>query len=345
MHSFNLAVNKILIKMNSKKLILIITIFALSISFFSCDDAGLDPNRPKPPKGQITFTHTNLQPLNPSLNGLYVLWLQLDSSGNRTWYDLGHFNVTINGEITDSLGGTPFTFVFTGDTNSLRYATKSTVTIGYDPIGSVLIGATMLIHNDSTTGDLWMADELAFGDVGKRILAVPPFPRASGGYILNSPTTNNTQCTRGIWFCDTNQNRTFSEGLILNPGNGWHFEGWLHNITTDSSYSIGKFFNFYNADLDGAGPCKGPNNGYNFPGQDFISSTPPCPTIPAFNNTNYNLFVTIEPENETGNAIQTPFFLHLFSRVDVYPVCGRVVELYDQNVFNIMPTGRIKIIK
>lgn len=332
--------------MNYRKQILFVFILVLSITYFSCDDAGQDPNQPRPPKGQITFTHANLKPIDPYMNGLYVLWLALDSSGNRTWYDLGHFNVTTSGEITDSLGNTPFTFTFTGDTNSLVYATKSTVTLGYDPVGSVLIGADLVMYSDSATGDFWMANDLAFGDVGKRLLAVPPFPRANGGYMLNSPTTNNAQCTRGIWFCDTNQVTTFTPELILNPGNGWHFEAWLHNRTTNEYYSLGKFFNFYNADLDGAGPCAGTSGpGYNYPGQDFISSTPPCPTIPAFNNVNFDLTVTIEPEWETGAAVSKPFYLVLFGVSSIYSGCNIVKPLPNQNVLGLYPTGKIKITK
>lgn len=329
-------------KMKSYKFLLIITVIYLSMFFISCDDAGQDPQWV--PKGQISFTFTNLKALLPGVDGYYHLWLALDSSGNRTWYELGRFNISAAGEMVDTLGNT-LVFNFTGDTSSLGYATKSTLTVGKDlnPEGTVLIAADLNASSDSVTGSLWMGHDYAFGEAGKRILGAGyPYP-ASGQYILNSPTTNNTQCNKGLWFCDIQGNSTFSPGLSLSPGNGWQFQGWVKDNTLPDPYSTGRFFNFYNADLDGAGPCKGPyGNGFNKPGQDFIQATGGCPVISALTS-DYSVFITVEPENESGIALTSPFYLKIFLQALVYPLCNQPTAIYNQTVLSVMPTGHLRI--
>lgn len=321
-----------------------ILIIFTGIVFYSCDDAGQNPSWV--PKGQITFSFTNLKSLLPAIDGYYHLWLALDSSGNRKWYELGRFNISAAGEMVDTLGNT-IVFNFNGDTSSLGYATKSTLTVGKDPIPdkSVLIAADLTASEDSVSGSLWMGHDFAFGETGKRILG-SGYPMAVGGYQLICPTTNNTQCSKGIWFSDTLGNPTFSEGLSLSQGKGWIFQAWLNDKSADLYYSIGRFHNFYNADQDGAGPCKGSNgNGYNKPGQDFVQTGGGCPSINNIMNGNFAVFVTIEQEGESGLSLTSPFYLKLFLQAFIVNGlgCSRLDNCFNQTVYNIMPRGRLKI--
>jgi hypothetical protein len=323
---------------------ILIFLISFSVIYYCCDDAGQNPQWV--PKGQVSFSFTNLKHLLPAIDGYYHLWLALDFPGNRTWYELGRFNISTAGEMVDTLGNS-IVFNFTGDTNTLEYASKSTLTVGIDPNpeGSVLMSSDLTIGADSITGSLWLGHDMALGDVGKRILG-SGFPMAGGGYMLQSPTTNNAQCSKGIWFCDTLGNATFAQGLSLNSGNGWVFEGWIEDESANRYYSIGKFYNFYNADLDGAGPCAGSSGtGFNKPGQDFILTDPGCPTISSIMNGNFGVFVTIEVENETGAALSNPFYLKLFYQGNIVNGlgCKRFDNIFNQTIYNVMPRGRLRI--
>lgn len=316
----------------------------VSIIFFnSCDDAGTNPVFV--PKGQISFTHINLKPLDQNLDGLYNLWLGIDSSGTLIWYSLGTFNVGSAGQLIDPQGNT-MVFTFPGDTNVLGNSKIATITVGNSgPLGTVLVSSDLSVNSDSVYGSLWMGHSESLGDVGRRILG-EGYTIAGLLYHIGSPTTNNTQCLQGIWFCDTLGNTTFSDGLALSPGNGWVYQGWLNDESSNSYYSTGRFYDPYNADLDGAGPCAGSSGPpFNKPGQDWITSGGECPNITNISSGNYGVFVTIEPENESGPALLSPFFLKLFyqNNIAISLGCKRLDNVFNQVVFGIHPRCKLKI--
>src|SRR4030095_13001541 len=251
-----------------KKIILINSLISVVLGFllFSCDDAGQNPVFVQ--KGKVTFSVNNLRPLDQQVDGLYTLWLAIDSSGNRVWYSLGQFNIGGSGEIVDA-NGNPMVFTFNGDTNSLVNATKATISVGGLPDKSVLIAASLAQYTDSVTGNLWIQDDLALGSsFGAAILG-----GNYGKYPLQTPTDNNASCLKGLWLSDVNGNDVWPNVPDLPAGKGWILEGWINDESTNSFYSIGRFFSFRNADNDGAGPCKGPNgNGFNKPGQDWVQT-------------------------------------------------------------------------
>jgi len=316
---------------------------ALSVVFFySCDDAGNNPRFI--PKGQITFTHLNLKPLDQNIDGLYNLWLGLDTSGGTDWYNLGQFNINTYGQIVDAQGNA-MVFTFSGDTTKLDNAKYSTVTVGNDPLGSVIVGAGLSVNSDSITGSLWIADNQALGDVGLRLYG-QGYPVAHAYYHVSAPTSNNTLCKQGIWFCDSSGNNTFSDGLQLTPGNGWVYEGWLNDESTNSYYSTGRFYDPYNADLDGAGLCAGSSGPPYFrPGQDWISSNMGCPQITNIFTGSFGVFITIEPEFESGLALSSPFFLKLFYQGNIVSsmVCKRLDNVFNNSVYGLLPKGKLKI--
>ncbi|HEY3250087.1 MAG TPA: hypothetical protein VGK25_03110 [Ignavibacteria bacterium] len=303
----------------------------------SCDDAGQNPVFV--PKGRITFSHANLKQLNPAIDGLYTLWLKLDSSGTPVWYSLGQFNIGPFGEVLDPYGN-PMIFTFGGDTSSLDYATKSTVTVGNDPEKSVLIGASLTVYPDSITGSYWIADELALGD---------PFGTAVynghyGKYTLQSPTDNNANCLKGLWLCDTLGNNVWPDVPDLPAGKGWVMEGWLNDESTNSFYSMGRFYSFNSADNDGAGPCKGPNgNGFNKPGQDWVQPNCTSPSISNLNNGNYGVFISLEPESEGFSGNGSPFPFKLFYHADIGTGCKAFNWVYSEAINGRIPKGKIKI--
>lgn len=325
--------------MKKLKLIILSGTLILSIFLISCDDAGQEKQFVQ--KGIVTFTHNNLKTLNPAIDGLYALWLGLGTAPGITWYDLGHFNISSAGEIVDSTGY-PLTFTYNGDTNNLGDATVACVTLGYNPNYKVLLSSQLSITADSIVGHLSISGSRALGEAGARILG-EGYPRATGSEILASPTTNNANCRQGIWFCDSLGNNSFSDGLSLTPGKGWVFEGWIHDVASNRDYSTGRFHNFYNADNDGAGPCKGPNgNGFNKPGQDFINTGPGCPVVTNIGNGSTGIFITLEPEND--QALNLPFYLKIFWRQYFSPTVRCNFNYpYLANQYLTMPSGTIHI--
>lgn len=313
------------------------------IIFYSCDDAGQGPNLI--PKGQISLTHLNLKTLDPNVDGLYTLWLSIDSSGTLIWYSLGQFNINAYSQIVDAQGNI-MVFEFPGDTNMLDNSKIATVTVGNSgPLGTVLVSNAVTVNSDSVTGSLWMAHADAFGDVGSRIIG-NGYPVAHAYYHLSSPTTNNVQCLQGLWFSDTLGNNLFSDGLVLPIGNGWVYEGWLNDESTNSFYSTGRFYDPYNADLDGAGQCAGSSGPpYNRPGQDWITSGTGCPNITNISNGNYGVFISVEPENESPQGLAVPFFLKIFYQNNIAASLGciRVDNVFNMSVTGGMPRCKLRI--
>lgn len=326
--------------MKNIKYIFLLICISCFFTINSCDDAGQNPVFV--PKGQIKFTHANLKRLDPSIDGLYTLWLKLDSLGIPKWYSLGQFNIGQTGEIVDAYGN-PMVFTFSGDTNLLVTATKSTVTVGNDPQKSVLMGANLTVYPDSIVGGFWIKDDLALGDP----FGTSVYNGYYGGYTLRSPSDNNVSCRKGLWLCDTLGNSLWTYVPDLPPGKGWILQGWVNDELTNTNYSMGRFYSFRNADDDGKGPCAGPNAGFNIPGQDWVQSN--CPSgLPPINSLQttegtYGVFISLEPENESGTALGTPFPFKLFYDADIWSGCGVIDNIYSQANLGRMPTGKLKI--
>ena len=164
--------------------------------------------------------------------------------------------------------------------------------------------------------------------------------------MLNSPTTNNANCSQGIWFCDTSSSPTLPDSLTLPSSGGWIYQGWVVDRSINQYYSMGKFFNPHFRDLDTSGACAGPNPGYNAPGQDWIQTGGNCPPQ-AINlkSGNWAVFVSLEPSNEgSGSAADnTPFFFRLFlqNTIDQTIGCGQLDNLFSQ--FLLYPSATIRI--
>ena len=106
---------------------LFLAVLALSsVYFYSCDDAGLLPS--SNPKGQISLGQTNLMPLDQNIDGVYQLWIALDTLSQRDWFSGGRFNVTSSGQFIGEGGGS-VSFNFSGDTTKLHLAAHVLITL------------------------------------------------------------------------------------------------------------------------------------------------------------------------------------------------------------------------
>jgi hypothetical protein len=339
-----------------KKFNLILLIFSilLVLSLQSCDDSGVEHGFG--PKGKITLTFKNFKHLDQNVDGIYEAWLRLDSAGNRTYYSLGKFNMTPSGQPVDSIGS-PMEFKFSGDTNSLYHAAVALITVNppgtnnNSPGPAHLISTQLTINQDSIYGTLLISGTDALGSAGQQLMYVPTGSSGNHGYFeITTPTGWQSTCVRGIWFGD--QNRPFlPDGIELQPGCGWVYEGWVADITNPSNpiyYSTGRFRDPGHADYDAAGPCKGPNQPFDRPGEDWVSDS--CsiqgkPPITNLSNGRYQAFISLEPEYETPSMVAygSPFFLKLFLIARVNPLisCG-VLDLLSNQV-STFPSARINI--
>ena len=145
-------------------------------------------------------------------------------------------------------------------------------------------------------------------------------------YSITGDTINN--CGKGVWFCFEDGSSGFpSAGLDLTGNPGWIFEGWMRNKVSGTINSIGRFNSPYHADLDGAGPCFAGGVPYDVPGQEFIDAS--CPDVGSFVNGNYEVFMTLEPRNET-TGLNQPFY-KLYYQDNIVPAVG--CKKHD-NLFN-----------
>ena len=136
--------------MNKYKSIILLLAILLSLIYFACDDSGFVNTSPT---GLISFAPKNLKQLNPNVDGVYELWLKLDSSGTITYYSLGRFNIDGNGGVVDTAGN-PMTFRYQGDTNKLYQAKTCLLTVeprgdnNSEPSSAVLISGNTSVSND-----------------------------------------------------------------------------------------------------------------------------------------------------------------------------------------------------
>lgn len=325
----------------------IILLISSVIVFQACDDSGLLPS--SIPKGTVTFRQKNFKHIDPYVEGIFELWLRLDSAGNMTDYSLGRFNINENGELTDSLGG-PVQFKYQGDTNNLYQARFAFITVeppgdyNSTPSNSVLVSGGTAIVFDSLYASMNIAGSLALGAAGEKLLS-----GEHTSYMINTPTSSPSDCLKGMWFCDTAGNSYFPSGLNM-PSSGWVYEGWVVNKSNPQNrinYTTGKFTSPYGPDFDGAGPCAGPNPPYSSPGQDWI--LPDCPfgkpKIQNLSSYDYEILITLEPsfEQQSTTAYDNPFIITLYKQSVIFPLSGCLRKDWVLNQRATFPSASVRI--
>lgn len=310
----------------------VFSVLIISFIYYSCEDTGISPGAYR--KGAISFSLKNVKHLDPDVEGVYQLWIAFDTSAGLYYRRAGSFNIDGNGGITylDSIGR----LELYEDSVNTRFAQYCFVTITLGANDSDwwnkprLIGGSFSLYSTDSIAvgpGLQMSDTSAFGP------AISPVINGdTARYMLYEPTGNNLRCSRGAWFCDTLGNPLLPAGMQLNPATSkWVYEGWVVDTTNPNSpiyYSMGRFYDPYSADLDGAGPCRGSGIAFNKPGQDWVLEGGSCPPTDFYLNNGYmSIFITIEPANETGPAFNNPFPYKLYLRSGIvgppFPlICG-----------------------
>ncbi len=326
---------------NIQKIILLIT-FLTSVFYIGCDDAGVI--LPFVAKGKVGFNETNLKTLDPNIDGMYQVWLCIDSANIESWSSCGKFNVNSSGAFVD-INGNPAVFEFTGDTTRLGFATKVLVTVekgsGTSPCSQVLMSGPVTVTADSVYGTMSVTGTDALGTVGEKLME-----HESGKYTRWSPSTNNANPTQGIWFCDSNGVSYMPNGIALPSDGGWIYQAWIVDNTNQSYRSIGRFFDPKGVDDDLSGPCSGPNAGFNAPGQDWILTGGECGSEINVVSGNYSLLITIEPSNESPRSLEenTPSFFKVYTQhIDPSLGSGQLDYIYSIYTTEFMPKAYIKI--
>ncbi|MEO8512361.1 MAG: hypothetical protein ABI543_02250 [Ignavibacteria bacterium] len=302
--------------------ILVILVITSSALYYGCDDSGTIPI--PLPTGQITLKQTNLKPLDQGTDGWYQLWIALDTANQREWFSAGEFNISSGGTLVD-LSGAPVTLKFTGDTNRLTLSAHALITVekstAFAPGPLRLLSGPLTLVRDSIYGSLKMSGSEALDAMGTVLIGddnncptTAPNNCASGYYVLQSPTTSNADCLKGLWFADVSGNSSFTAGLDLPSGLGWTYEAWVVQNSTQTFHSLGRFTRFTQADSDGPGSCPGSNPVdpfNNVPGEEYAAG---CTVFNNLNNGDYGVFITLEPINESGASLNSPFPLKMFRR-------------------------------
>ncbi len=301
--------------MKNLKGFLILSFLLLAVLYYSCDDSGVTP--PNLPTGKVALTPVNLKNLNQSDDGIFQLWAYFDSAA-PSWVSLGRFNIDANGGIISETGGS-MTFSFGADT--LRMSKMTVLLISIEAPGvnnpfpgpSHLVAASITNSNfylDSISATLTMADANALGAAGSILMSDTALREF---FYIASPTTNNVNCSQGLWFCDAAGNSSFPPALDLTANPGWFYKLWVLNNVTNTYIFCGSFTSFVGPDNDSAGACRGPiDTFYNAPGQDFIQSGGGCTAITNLNDGNHGTFISLEPRTRSNNS--QPFFLEPYTQ-------------------------------
>jgi hypothetical protein len=253
----------------------LVMILALVIG---CDD---DESTNLPQTGMLTLNLTGLENLGSDY--AYEGWILVDGAPVST----GIFTVDDNGDLSASTFELPLA--------DLQAATKFILTIEPSPDSDPSPASTHYLAGDFSQGNanLTVGDAAALGD---------DFTASTGVYILATPTNNpNSDENSGIWFLDLSSGDP-AQGLFLPTlPDGWKYEGWA--VIDGTPVTTGTFLSATAA--DDSAPFSGPENGPEFPGEDFLVNAPAGLTFPT-DLAGGAAVISIEPDPDNSTA---PFAL------------------------------------
>lgn len=320
------------------------------LPLLSCNTANEVVAVPEP---RITLKVFNLPPV-PEGEGHYTLWATFFSFSKEAGTDsplheegfinLGRFMVLPRDSFVYALDGGPARFRIP---DTLDAQLLDDIKIAIQP------------EDDHGVATVFHEEEPGPGIVGGRFYGdavvahadlTPTYNDALGSnfstaraYFSIMAPTSPADSNSGMWFY--NNGGPGLTGLPELP-EGWSYEAWVREDSRTSRryysyYSTGKFTRADTADADGAGPGKGPGNGLNVPGQDFITGTPATPNLWA---PNFSFFVTIEPVPDNS---PNPFFLKILSNEPAVAIEDHVLSLPILN--NVagwtLPRARVAILR
>lgn len=195
----------------------------------------------------LAFDFTNLKPLSV---GHYQAWSQ---HGDQTT-SLGAFKIADDGS-AQSADGSPFNpQVSIADGDQIFVTIES----GFDATTSP--SQTVILSGSASSSQV----KLAFNAVD--------LSKASGTYVLDTPTDPTANPKSGIWFASTDGKTLTGPGLKLPKApDGWKYEGQITYKNID--VEIGRFADPGHADEFNKFT---PNPGQtpDFPGEDFLQKAP-----------------------------------------------------------------------
>ncbi len=250
------------------------------------DDAMEDAEHSGTP---LDISFTGLEPLGDDY--VYEVWSIVDGEPVTG----GLFDIADDGSVeTDGLFGEP-------DASAVVITIEPAV--GDDPAPS----DTHVLAGDVTDGsfELTIDHPAALGT---------DFSDAAGSFVLATPTDDDdTNELAGVWFLSL-PGPEASLDLPELPA-GWVYEGWavLEGEDGPVPVSTGRFTDV--AAADDFNGFSGPNDGPNYPGEDFLVNAPDGLTFPV-DLTGATVVVSVEPAPDDSPA---PFALK--------PLVGEVPEM------------------
>ncbi|MBI4535072.1 MAG: hypothetical protein HY708_02255 [Ignavibacteriae bacterium] len=322
-----------------------------SLVLVSCNQTNEVVQRQQP---RIALTVTNLPALAEG-EGHYQLWVTFltfnkptggDSPTHTEGYvSLGEFNV-VPGEGIRDLDGNAAHFQIPEDEN---------VQLLDDVILTIQRKRTPQDTSEIEPGSVIIAGKFR-GDISQAIADLTTeyadafesnFIGLTGVYTITAPTSPSDS-NSGIWFFEPNPTPAAGLKNLLVLPETWLYEGWAVDMTNLSGplyYSTGKFARADSADLDGAGPGKGPGAGLNFPGQDFIVATGGSPAKPNLRGGGFKFLITLEPNPDNS---PNPSLLTLLSSFPEPVQSGRL-QTQSSPMFNVsssfIPRGKVTVVR
>jgi hypothetical protein len=308
--------------------------------FNSCDDSGITADKKK-----IEFSFTGLQRLNQQVDGVYEGWLSVGSGldhDDNSYRSVGRFNISASGQLVDTAGNpASLNLSRISDVNLTEDALITSEQPGDNDTlpGIKLLGGVKTIVSGSLVFEMSMGYSEILPVSGQ-------FAGATARYMLASPTNQYASNTPqlGIWFSlDTNGSSTGLTLPTLPDTAEWTYQAWIvDNLdSVNNIYNIGRFTRSDQADDNSQ--CKGPNNVWNVPGSDWIQPNCPgggIPDIVNLNNSNYKVWITLEPKSET-NGLPRPFFIRLFYGTVL--VTGGFGNTFSVGNTTSLPTAQIRL--
>jgi len=284
---------------------------------------------------RVSLTVQNLPHLE---SGHYQLWAKFvlfnkQAGGDAPLHDdgyqsLGEFNVReSDGAIVGADGGT-VRFALPADRDpqlltdvaiAVQPPEIVTFKVQHEEVGPILLAGKFHGTAATAAADLSVLHTDALQT---------QFTALSGRCSITCPTSP-ADSNNGVWF--VNLGPPISPGLQGLPSlpTQWKYEGWV--VSGGQAYSTGRFARADSADLDGAGPYRGPGTPINFPGQDFVLGAVRLSLV----DTGFTFMVTVEPDPDNSSD---PFFVKVLSARSG----GRSVTF--QNVAaNSLPTARVVV--
>lgn len=158
--------------------------------------------------------------------------------------------------------------------------------------------------------------------------AIADFSKASGEFVLASPTDNdNSNDQNGVWFMNPNGGTPLAGLKLPNLTQGWKYEGWV--IINDKPVSTGTFSSV--TGRDDSSPYSNDNNlPPSFPGEDFLNNAPSGLIFPKDGDVKgKTVVISVEPVPDNDQA--TPFFIK--------PLKGVAGQLLSPTVNKLAPNG------